>query len=109
MKLRKLAAPIIVTLGMMTPLKTVQHAPITPICDTFERTCQVDNLTKAYELAKTFEQKNDTNFVGGITRTFSKENIEKLKELIKKQYMAYYDVDATKGIGENNTYITTQS
>ena len=83
MKLRKLAAPIIVTLGMMTPLKTVQHAPITPICDTFERTCQVDNLTKAYELAKTFEQKNDTNFVGGITRTFSKENIEKLKETIK--------------------------
>ena len=41
--------------------------------------------------------------------TSLKNEIAELKELIKKQYMAYYDVDATKGIGENNTYITTQS
>lgn len=39
--------------------------------------------------------------------TSLKNEIAELKELIKKQYMAYYDVDATKGIGENNTYITT--
>ena len=38
--------------------------------------------------------------------TSLKNEIAELKELIKKQYMAYYDVDATKGIGENNTYIT---
>lgn len=41
--------------------------------------------------------------------TSLKNEIAELKELIKKQYMAYYDVDATKGIGENNTYSTTQS
>lgn len=41
--------------------------------------------------------------------TSLKNEIAELKELIQKQYMAYYDVDATKGIGENNTYITTQS
>ena len=41
--------------------------------------------------------------------TSLKNEIAELKELIEKQYMAYYDVDATKGIGENNTYITTQS
>ena len=41
--------------------------------------------------------------------TSLKNEIAELKELIKKQYMAYYDVDATKGIGENNTYITTRS
>lgn len=41
--------------------------------------------------------------------TSLKDEIAELKELIKKQYMAYYDVDATKGIGENNTYSTTQS
>ena len=40
--------------------------------------------------------------------TSLKNEIAELKELIKKQYMAYYDVDATKGIGENNTYSTTQ-
>ena len=32
-----------------------------------------------------------------------------LRQLLEDKYMAYYDVDATKGIGENNTYITTQS
>lgn len=41
--------------------------------------------------------------------TSLKNEIAELKELIKKQYMAYYDVDATKGIGENNTYSTAQS
>ena len=41
--------------------------------------------------------------------TSLKNEIAELKELIKKQYMAYYDLDATKGIGENNTYSTTQS
>ena len=44
-----------------------------------------------------------------MENTSLKNEIAELKELIKKQYMAYYDVDATKGIGENNTYITTQS
>ncbi|MCM1265888.1 MAG: M23 family metallopeptidase [Candidatus Gastranaerophilales bacterium] len=82
MKLKRLA-PIIVTIGMIAPLKTVQHAPLTPVYDTFEKTCQVDNLTKAFNLAKTLEQQNDTNFVGGITRTFSKENIQRLRETIK--------------------------
>ena len=32
-----------------------------------------------------------------------------LRQLLEDKYMAYYDVDATKGIGENNTYSTTQS
>ena len=41
--------------------------------------------------------------------TSLKNEIAELKELIKKQYMAYYDVDATKGIDENNIYTTTQS
>ena len=40
--------------------------------------------------------------------TSLKNEIAELKELIKKQYMAYYDVDATKGIGDNNTYSTAQ-
>ena len=31
-----------------------------------------------------------------------------LRQLLEDKYMAYYDVDATKGIGENNTYSTTQ-
>ena len=31
-----------------------------------------------------------------------------LRQVIEDKYMAYYDVDATKGIGENNTYSTTQ-
>lgn len=41
--------------------------------------------------------------------TSLKNEIAELKELIKKQYMAYYDVNATTGIGENNTYSTTKS
>ena len=32
-----------------------------------------------------------------------------LRQLLEDKYMAYYDVDATKGIDENNTYSTTQS
>lgn len=55
---------------------------------------------------------NDLNLkIMSLTQenTSLKNEIAGLKELIKKQYMAYYDVDATKGIGENNTYITTQS
>lgn len=55
---------------------------------------------------------NDLNLkIMSLTQenTSLKNEIAELKELIKKQYMAYYDVDATKGIGENNTYITTQS
>ena len=32
-----------------------------------------------------------------------------LRQLLEDKYMAYYHVDATKGIGENNTYSTTQS
>ena len=32
-----------------------------------------------------------------------------LRQVLEDKYMAYYDVDATKGIGENNTYSTTQS
>ena len=31
-----------------------------------------------------------------------------LRQLLEDKYMAYYDVAATKGIGENNTYSTTQ-
>lgn len=55
---------------------------------------------------------NDLNLkIMSLTQenTSLKNEIAELKELIKKQYMAYYDVDATKGIGENNTYSTTQS
>ena len=32
-----------------------------------------------------------------------------LRQLLEDKYMAYYDVDATKGIDENNIYTTTQS
>lgn len=83
MKLRKLTLPALITIGLMSPVKTVQHVPLTPVCDTFERVCHTDNLSKAFELAKTFELKNDTNFVGGITKTYSKENIDRLREVIK--------------------------
>lgn len=41
--------------------------------------------------------------------TLLKNEITNLKneiDTIKRTYMAYYDVDASKGIGENNTYTT---
>ena len=41
--------------------------------------------------------------------TTLESELANLKQLLEDKYMAYYDVDATKGIDENNIYTTTQS
>jgi len=83
MNIRKIAAPILFTTGVMMParLGTFSTAPIR---DTFVKTCTVDKLTQAADLAKTFEIKNDTNFVGGVTKTFAPENIDRLRKAIAR-------------------------
>lgn len=41
--------------------------------------------------------------------TTLESELANLKQLLEDKYMAYYDVDATKGIDENNIYTTTHS
>ncbi|MCD8378541.1 MAG: M23 family metallopeptidase [Candidatus Gastranaerophilales bacterium] len=80
---RKAIVPFAFTLGVMNPIK-FGPALRTPVKDTFVKTCIVDKLSQAADMAHSMEIKNDTNFTGGITRTFSKENIEKLRQTISR-------------------------
>lgn len=36
------------------------------------------------------------------------DEITELKSLLRRQYMAYYDVNPSEGIGENNVYVNSQ-
>lgn len=80
---RKIVTPILVAAGTMTPVNVAYHHTA-PIKDVFVKTQKVDNLKSVANLTKTMQVVNDTNFVGGITRTYSSENIQKLKSVIKR-------------------------
>jgi hypothetical protein len=84
MRVKSKIIPALVALTAIAPSRVARSSYSTPIIDTFEKVCTVDGLSKGAELAKTFEIKNDTNFVGGVTRTFSEENIQKLKNAITR-------------------------
>lgn len=82
--LRKLVSPVLITVGTMTPINTC-HYKSAQLCDVFEKSCKIENVDSVKKMLSTMPVVNDTNFVGGVTKTYSAENIKKIKSKIKRR------------------------